>query len=148
MTLLDKITDGCSVKINGKEYKILGKVFYVTQGDPVSSYAKMLLENYHVLVIIPTDKVAYLGKNEGRLPEFDFYPSKVEFNGKLYKQVNHDYQIATYIEFGAPLDVEGEVEFWDYEVENLIISVAVVSRDKKRADVVAKYISYDDIEII
>ncbi len=148
MTLLDKITEGASVKINGDGYKILGKVFYVTQGDPKSSYAKILLENHYVLVLVPSEKVAYFGKNKGRLAEFDLYPSKVEFEGKLYNQINHDYQIATQIVFGSPLEVEGEVEFWDYEVENLIISVAVVSRDKKRADVVAQYIPYDNIEIV
>lgn len=148
MTLISKIIEGSSVKINGEKYKVLGKVFYVTQGDPESLYAKFLLEDHHVLVIVPTDKVAYFGKNEGRLVEFDLYSPKVEFKGKLYEQVNHDYQIATHIEFGSPLEVEGEVEFWDYEVENLIISVAVVSRDKKRADVVAQYISYDEIKVI
>lgn len=148
MTLLDEIIEGASIKINGDEYKVLGKGFYVTQGDPESSYAKILLEDHHVLVLVPSEKVAYFGKNVGRLTEFDLYPSEVEYEGKSYKQMNHDYQIATCIEFGSPLEVEGEVEFWDYEVENLIISVAVVSRDKKRADVVAQYISYDDINVI
>lgn len=148
MTLISKIIEGSSVKINQDKYKVLGKVFYVTQNDPESSYAKILLEDHHVLVLVPSDKVAYFGKNEGRLVEFDLYPSEVEYKGKSYKQMNHDYQIATCIEFGSPLEVEGEVEFWDYEFENLIISVAVVSRDKKRADVVAQYIPYDDIEIV
>lgn len=148
MMLLNKIIEGCSVRINGEKYRVLGKTLYVTQKEPESLYAKILLDDHQVLVLAPSDKVAYFGKNVGKLTEFDFYPLEVEFGRKVYKQINHDYQITTNIEFGSPLEVEGEVEFWDYEVEDLIISVAVVSRDKKRADVVAQYILYNEIEVL
>ena len=84
---------------------------------------------------------------EGTLPEFNQYGEKVSYNGKSFEQVNHDYQMVVCIDFGNPLEVEGEVEFWDYENDSDIISVAVVSRSKVRADVVAKYISFDDIVI-
>ena len=99
------------------------------------------------MVISPQDEIAYFGKNEGTISEFNQYGEKVLYNGKSFEQINHDYQIVVEIEFGNPLDVEGEVEFWDYENDSDIISVAVVSRNKERADVLAKYISFDDIVI-
>lgn len=147
MNILDKITKECTISIEDKKYKVLSKVLYVTQNESQSVYAKMILEEHYILVISPQDEIAYFGKNEGTLPEFNQYSEKVFYKGKSFKQANHDYQIVVSIEFGNPLDVEGEVEFWDYENESDIISVAVVSRSKVRADVVAKYISFDDIVI-
>jgi hypothetical protein len=147
MNIVERIVEGSSVVIGGKSYKVLGKALYATQNDPESIYAKVLLENHYVLVLIPLDEVAYFGRNEGGVPEFDGFKKVVHFRGKEFKQVNHDYQIVLRVEFGSPLDVEGEVEFWDYEADNLIISVAVVSRNKERADVIANYISFSDIEI-
>lgn len=147
MNILDKITKGCTISIANKKYKVLSKVLYVTQNESQSIYAKMILEEHNILVISPQDEIAYFGKNKGTLPEFSQYGEKVLYNGKSYEQVNHDYQIVVSIEFGNPLDVEGEVEFWDYENDSDIISVAVDSRSKVRADVVAKYISFDDIVI-
>lgn len=147
MNILDKITEGCTILINNEKYKVTSKVLYVTQNDSQAVYAKMILEGHNILVISPQDEIAYLGKNEGMLSEFSQYSDKVLYKGKSFEQVNHDYQIVVGIEFGNPLDVEGEVEFWDYENDSDIISVAVVSRSKVRADVVAKYISYNDIVI-
>lgn len=147
MNILDKITEGCTILVENVKYKVLSKVLYVTQNDPEAIYAKMILEGHNILVISPKDEIAYFGINEGALPEFSQYGEKVLYKGKSFEQVNHDYQMVVSIEFGSPLDVEGEVEFWDYENDSDIISVAVVSRGKARADVVAKYISLEDIVI-
>lgn len=147
MNILDRITEGCTISIANAKYKVLSKVLYVTQNEPQSVYAKMILEDHNILVVSPQDEIAYFGKNEGTLPEFNQYGEKVSYNGKSFEQVNHDYQMVVGINFGNPLDVEGEVEFWDYENDSDIISVAVVSRSKERADVVAKYISFEDFVI-
>ncbi|MDR0743867.1 MAG: hypothetical protein LBF05_05885 [Tannerella sp.] len=148
MTVLDKITGHQYIGVNGEKYRILGKAYYVTQRDPKTSYTKILLEGHHVLVVSPSDKIAYFGKNMGRLSEFDSFSAEVCFDGKIYKQVNHDYQIVTKIDFGSPLEVEGEVEFWDYETDDFIISIAVTSRNKERADVAARYIPFDEIVVV
>ena len=145
--LLETIKENSIISIENKKYKVLGKVFYTTQNDHNSTYAKILLENHNVLVLSPMDNIAYFGKNEGQLQSFDSLDTIIEYNGKLFNQVNHDYQIVLKIEFGSPIEVEGEVEFWDYECDDEIISIAKVSRDNSRADVVAQYISLENIEI-
>jgi hypothetical protein len=144
---LERITENSTIIYKGKRYKVLGKTLYTTQNDPKSVYAKMLLEGHHVLVVSPEDKIAYFGKNEGKLASFDSFGVSIDFDGKIFEQVNRDYQIVLKIEFGFPLDIEGEVEYWDYEAEDMIISIAIVSRTKERADVVARYITFDDIEV-
>ena len=146
-TIIEKITEGSTLVIKDKPYKVLGKALYATQSEPEITYAKVLLEEHNVLVLIPSDNIIYLGHNEGRIPEFDSFKKTVRFAGKEFKQVAHDYQLVSRVEFGSLLDVEGEVEFWDYEADDSIVSVAVVSRNKERADIVAKYLSLSDIEV-
>ncbi len=148
MTLLEKINENSILKILEDEYKVLGKTFYVTEKEPDVMYAKILLNNHYVLVISPEDRIIYFGKDVGTIADFSGFNEHVNYDKNLFHQVNHDYQIVVSIEFGSPIKVEGEVEFWDYEYEDNIISVAVNSRTKSRADVIAKYISEDVIEII
>lgn len=144
---LEQIIEGCHIVIDDIEYRVLGKTFYVTEKAPTDTYAKILLDNHNVLVISPSDEIAYFGKNEGHIQEFDSYPETVVYRGVKYKMINHDYQIVSCIEFGSTLEIEGEVEYWDYEMNDMIVSIAVVSRTKKRADVVARYLSLDQISV-
>jgi len=146
MSLLEKIVEGSSVVYAEQEYKVLGKAFYTTENEPDSSYAKVLLDNHQVLVIAPGEMI-YFGHNRGRLLEFDSFGKRVTFDGKQYQQVNHDFQKLIKIEFGSPNEVEGDVEFWDYEIDESIISVAEAAGTKERADVVGKYISFDDVSV-
>ena len=143
-----KIIEGCYVLIDNNRYKVLGKTMYVSESAPDIPYAKILLEDHFVLVISPTDDVAYFGKNEGHISAFDDYPNSVVYNGIEYTQIAHDYQIVTRIVFGSPLLIEGEVEYWDYDCGDKIVSIAVTSREKVRADVVAKYIGIADINVM
>lgn len=147
MKLLDKIIEGSSIIFEGNKYRVLGKGFYVTQDDPNTIYAKILLSNHNVLVISPEDNIAYFGKNVGQISDFDSFSEQIEYNQKKFTKVASDYQIMIDLSFGSPLDVEGEVAYWDYEYEDEIISIAVVSRTKKRADVIAKYIDLESIEV-
>lgn len=144
---LQLVVEGSVIKYNGKSFDVKGKVLYITEKEPEIKYAKMLLNDHNVLVVSPEDNIAYIGKNYGRLPDFDGFPQNVIFEGKEYEMVNHDYQIVDRIVFGNPVEVEGEVEFWDYEKDDTIISVAVTSREKIRADVVAKYINVDELTV-
>ena len=147
MSLLEKIVEGSTIKYSEQNYKVLGKAIYSTRNDPGSTYAKILLEGHYVLVIVP-DEMAYLGVNKGRIPEFDSFSDVVVYQGQKLQQVNHDYQVRLSLEFGSPSDVEDNVEFWDYEIDDTIISIAEVEGTKERADVVAKYIAFDDLEVV
>ena len=52
--------------------------------------------------------------------------------------------------FGSPTVAEGEVAYADYssdEAEEVVLSLAVVSRTKNRADVIAKVVELNDIEL-
>ena len=63
MNILDRITEGCTISIANAKYKVLSKVLYVTQNEPQSVYAKMILEDHNILVVSPQDEIAYFGRN-------------------------------------------------------------------------------------
>lgn len=147
MNTIEMITPSSTILFEGRSFKVLGKTIYVSQQAAETPYAKILLEDHYVLVVSPSDGVAYFGKNEGHLVEFDNFPEVANYNGEEYEQVAHDYQVVLHVVFGDPFAVEGEVEYWDYESGERIISTAITSRQKKRADVVAKYVDFDDITI-
>ncbi len=148
MDIIEKITDGSSVVIGDKTYKVLGKAWYATQEDTKTKYVKVLLENHYVLVLMPSDNIAYLGHNEGKIAAFDGFGEAIKFSGREHKRVAHGYQIVLEIEFGSPLEVEGECEFWDYEAEDSLVGIAVLSRNKKRADILANYVDFSDIKVL
>lgn len=148
MVFLDKIQINSSIQVFKHIYTVVGTAIYVTEKNPEMEYAKILLNDHNVLVVSPDDGIAYIGKNVGHICEFDGFPESVYFKGVQYNKVANDYQILTQILFGSPLDIEGEVQYWDYEAGNCIISTAITSRKKERADVVGQYISLNDIEIL
>lgn len=147
MSTLSKIVEGSTIRYSGQSYRVLGKALYSTRNDPDSTYAKILLEDHCVLVIVP-DEMAYFGVNKGHISEFDSFNDFVVYQGQKLRQVNHDYQVRLSLEFGSPSEVEGNVEFWDYEIDDTIISIAEIEETKERADVVAKYIAFDDFEVV
>jgi hypothetical protein len=147
MLLMEKIVEGSSIRFEDETYKVVGRAAYSTRNEQGSTYTKIFLEGHHVLVIVP-DEMIYFGVNKGHLPEFDSFGDAAEYDGKTLSQVNHDYQIRLSLDFGSPVVAEGNVEFWDYEAEGIIVSVAKVDGTNERADVVAKYISFDEIEVV
>ena len=127
------------IKINGTQYTILGRAVYATKGDPDATYVKVTLNDNKSLLIVPSDKVAFIGENKGHIKEFDGFPNKATFNGEELEQSNHDFQIKA----GECVGVtEGECEFWDYTNDNLYVSVAVLA-DGTRADVILNEIDYE-----
>jgi hypothetical protein len=147
MSLLEKIVESSTIKYLGQSYRVLGKAIYSTRNDPDSTYVKVLLENHHILVIVP-DEMAYFGVNKGCISEFDSFSDIIFYQGQKLTKVNHDYQVRLSLEFGSPTEVEGNVEFWDYEIDDTIISIAEIEGTKERADVVAKYIEFEDFDVI
>ena len=53
--LIENIKENSIVKVRDEEYRVLAKVFYVTQSETEKWYAKIQLENHYVLVISPYD---------------------------------------------------------------------------------------------
>lgn len=149
--LLRNITPEKTIVIKGKELKIRAKSVYVTQSNPLTSYTKIFLEQHHALVICPKENFVYFGKDIGSIGIDPPFPKQITYNGEKYQMTAHDYQIVKCLEFGDPLKTEGEVEFWDFQSETdnktLLLSIAVITRTNKRADIVGQVLSNQEFEV-
>ncbi len=146
--LIDSVKESSKIRVHGRDYKVLAKVFYVTESETQKWYAKIQLENHYVLVISPYDDYMYFGY-VGEAMKYGFpSPDALEFEGDVYKKDADDYQIVKQFVFGNCLTMEGEVLFSDYSYENKIISLGLITRTGKRADVYAEVIDIEDVEVI
>ena len=146
--LIDSVKENSKIRVHGRDYKVLAKVFYVTESETQKWYAKIQLENHYVLVISPYDDYMYFGY-VGEAMKCGFpSPDALEFEGDVYKKDADDYQIVKQFVFGNCLTMEGEVQFSDYSYENKIISLGLITRTGKRADVYAEVIDIEDVEVI
>ena len=75
-------------------------------------------------------------------------PETLEFEGNLYKKDADDYQMVKQFVFGDFLTMEGEVQFSDYSYEDKIISLGLLTRTGKRADVYAEVIALEEVEVM
>ena len=130
------------VKIDGREYAVVGKAHYTTRNTG-QKYTKIFLED-HKLLFITEDNVAYFGTDLGEITEFNGFPEKAMYNGHEMKLVQNDHQIELNVEFGKG---EGDCEYWDYEGDDSswFVSVAVLS-DGTRSDLVQKMIDIETVE--
>lgn len=145
--LIEKIREGSILKINKNEYRVIAKVKYVTESETKNWYVKVQLEGHHVLVIAPFDDYMYFGYVGSPYPCTLPAPNAIEFNGKLYLKDAEDYQIVKEFVFGDFLTMEGEVQYADFSCGNSLISLGIILRTQKRADVYAQVINLADVSI-
>jgi hypothetical protein len=149
-TFTKRIHQGTKVTIRGDTYEAIGAIKYVTVGEPANPYTKVFFPSHRVLVLCPADDYAYFGSCGEPLDVPVPGPERLSLQGRQYQRVVTDYQLVFEILFGDLLDMEGEVAFTDYEEcsgGDGLISLGLVSRDHRRADVVASVLSDADIQV-
>lgn len=147
--LLHEITDGSNLVVSGRRHRVLAKMMFVTESKPFERYTKIFLSDHHVLLLTSETGTAYYGLDVG---DSGIAPGSEEavYKGTLFKLAATDYQIPIALEFGDPLQAEGEVRFWDYSAllnDEQIISVAIVARTGLRSDVVAQSVDATSIRV-
>ncbi len=150
-SIVNKISSNSQIKIKDIVYNVNTKTHYSNVLNPDLKYTKFNLTKNKILVINPQRQTAFLGEIVEDFFQGEQFPNDVVYKGLHYKIYEKDYQIVNSIEFGNPLDCEGECFWADYvcqEDENLCIDMAFVYRDKKRADIFAQLIKAEDIEVI
>ena len=146
--LIEAIKENSKIRVRGKDYNVLAKVLYVTESETQKWYAKIQLENHFVLVISPYDDYMYFGYVGDAMKCGFPSPETIEFEGNLYKKDADDYQMVKQFVFGDFLTMEGEVQFSDYSYEDKIISLGLLTRTGKRADVYAEVIALEEVEVM
>lgn len=134
------------IVFNDAKYEVLSKTVYVTESQD-DEYVKYILTAHKILVVIPTDKIAYVGEIVEPFESEMQFSEKLIFDNAEFEKVASDYQLVKRVEFGNVNQVEGEVVWADYLSEakpEVYISCAYVQKTKKRADIVAKIIVVED----
>ena len=147
--LIEKITEGSTIKIKGEAYKALTKTIYSPISDTSLTYVKIVLSGHDVLVIIPYLDFVCLGHVENIFGSGKVFPDSIIYNEIEFTKLDEDYQIVRDLVFGDPMIAEGEVFYADYANENsdISISLGLISRTNERADIVQKVLSIEDVKV-
>lgn len=146
--LIDKIKLGTKLTISGEKHEAKTKTVYITETEQNNWYAKFVFEDHSILVIAPFDNFMYFGRIQNIFGNGNQFTNTIDYTGKKFDKTAEDYQIVKELVFGDPLIAEGEVRYADYTSEDddsTVISLAVVSRTGKRADVIAKVLDTEDV---
>ena len=148
---IESLTQGSKINILGKEYVTVGCVDYVALKRPATVHTKVFFDDKQVLVIAAENGFSCFGKDLGAITNSDNFGPNLSYNGENYEFQNSDYQFVKCVRFGNPAELEGEVQYWDYQgVDNpaLQISCAKIPRTGERSDVVAVELSEKDFYIV
>ena len=146
--LISKLNKNTQIIIKDEEYVVKTKTWYSIEEDESTSYVKCELSNNKVLVIIPDDELIYIGRIIENMRYERMSKERIKYNDTLFSKAGDGHQFITKIEFGNKDEVEGKCIFEDYESENNIISLGILSdKQNARADVYADILNIEDIEI-
>lgn len=145
--LINDLTRNKKIMIKGETFIVKTKTWYSIEEDKTTSYIKCELSDNKVLVIIPEDNSIYVGKVIKDMRYEKISDEKIKYDNTIFEKTGKGHQFITNIEFGNEEEVEGRCIFEDYEAENTIISLGVLTDINIRADVYADIIQIDDIEI-
>lgn len=144
--LISKLDQNAQIDIKGEQYIVKTKTWYSIEEDKTASYIKCELSNNKVLVIIPEDELIYIGKIIENMQYEEVAEEEIKYNDIIFKKTGEGHQFITNIEFGNKEEVEGKCIFEDYESENNIISLGILTdKGNVRADVYADILDINDI---
>ena len=146
--LINMLDQNTQINIKGTKYIVKTKTWYSIEEDKTTSYIKCELNNNKVLVIIPDDELIYIEKVIENMKYERISENEIKYNNMTFYKTGEGHQFITNIEFGNENEVEGKCTFEDYEAENNIISLGILTekRDAK-ADIYADILSIEDIEV-
>lgn len=146
--LINKLNKDTKIFIKGKEYSVKTKTWYSIEEDKNTSYIKCELSSDKVLVVIPEDELIYMGEIIENMEYERISNDKIKYKNNTFNKTGDGHQFITNIEFGNIEEIEGKCIFEDYESENNIISLGILTdKDNIRADVYADILDISDIEI-
>ena len=146
--LIENLKENTILIVKDLEYIVKTKTWYTIEEDNSASYIKCELSNNKVLVIIPDDKLIYIGEAFENLNYERLTENQIKYNDMIFTKTGDGHQIITNIEFGQEDEVEGKCTFEDYEAENNIISLGILTdKANKVADVLADILDLDEIQI-
>ena len=146
--LINQIKKDTKITILGKEYLVKTKTWYSIEEDKESTYIKCELSDNKVLVLIPDDDLIYIGEVIDNMQYERISENDIRFENRIFHKTGDGNQFILNIEFGDETQVEGKCTFEDYENENNIISLGILTeKENARADVFAEIEDFNYIKL-
>ena len=146
--LVNELKKDVKLVIKNKEYMVKTKTWYSIEEDENASYIKCELSDNKVLVVIPDDELMYIGEVIENLNYERISEEQLKYNNKIFNKTGDGHQIIKNIEFGDQEEVEGKCVFEDFESDNNIISLGILTdKENKKADVLADIIDMKEVKI-
>ncbi|MBQ7409870.1 MAG: hypothetical protein IJW20_00615 [Clostridia bacterium] len=146
--LINNIKQNTILIIKDFEYVVKTKTWYTIEEDKSASYIKCELNNNKVLVIIPDDNLIYIGEAFENLNYERLTENQIKYKNMIFTKTGEGHQVITNVEFGTEDEIEGKCVFEDYEAEENIISLGILTdKENKVADVLADIIDLNEIQI-
>lgn len=144
--LISKIKKETAISIKGIKYIVKTKTWYSIEEDKNAVYLKCELSNNKVLVIIPDDELIYIGEVIENMQYERISENEIRFENRIFYKTGDGNQFILNIEFGEKDQVEGNCIFEDFENENNIISLGILTdKENKRADVFAEILNLEEL---
>ncbi len=150
---IDKITKQVILSIDGKDYHPKAKVLYFENGEnsPSTYYKVFMKEDHAVLVYLVDANMLFFGRDKGNIGTDFINQLQFSYNGQDFKIVEKGYQYVQRIDFGTPLDAEGECIYWDCKTltgdKKQFVNLGIMSDTGERGDLVGREISKEEIKI-
>lgn len=146
-TLINNLKQNRCITIKEEQYIVKTKTWYSIEEDDTTSYVKCELSDNKVLVIIPEDNLIYIGKVIENMKYERISSEEIKYKDIIFNKTGEGHQFVVNIEFGDKDEIEGRCTFEDYEAENNIISLGVLTDKDIRADVYANIVLVEDIVV-
>lgn len=147
-SLIDELKENTKITIKSMTYLVKTKTWYSIEEDKETSYVKCELSNHKVLVLIPEDNLIYLGEVIEDMKYEKIGEETIRYLNQDFHKTGEGHQFIKKIEFGKKEEVEGRCIFEDYEAEDKIVSLGVLTEKEKRADIYADILKIEDIVVI
>lgn len=145
--LVEKIKKNRKLFIDNIEYNVVSLTKYQTLENQNEIYYKAVLDNHKILVILDNE-ISYYGEIVPNLNYTNNNDDTITYRNNIYELVGKGNQRVIEIMFGNADTVEKDCLYTDYECDENIISLGILtSKNNEIADVVAKYIKNKDIII-
>ena len=100
-----------------------------------------------MLVIIPDDNYMYIGQIIKDMKFERISYKEIKYKDMIFNKVGEGNQYIKKIEFGNLDEIEGNCEFEDYECEDYVISLGILTDNNVSANIFANILFKGDMEV-
>jgi hypothetical protein len=146
--LLNEIKSFRKINIENEDYFVKTMAKHSIKEDDSVLYYKFEPSNDKVIIIIPDDNFIYLGEVIADMEYDRINENQIKYKNQIFNKVGAGTQFVKEIIFGTEEEVERDCIFEDFQLNNEIISLGILTDKNVKADVYARVIDKNTIKTL